>query len=148
MRSRDEAAAQLRQWWGSSEAILIGAGAGLSVAAGVDYSDPVSFERLFPAMVRRGFRARYQLIGHRGLPPAVHWGYWAAHVHDVRFTERRAPVYERLHALTAEKRTFVLTSNVDALFARHGFDPSRLFTPQGDYAAMQCVRQPLADCRN
>lgn len=142
-----EAAERFREWFAASKRVLIGAGAGLSVAAGIDYGDPISFERLFPAMVRRGFRARYQLIGYTGLSPAAHWGYWARHVHDVRFTTRRAPVYEGLRDLLKDKDAFVLTSNVDAMFARHGFDESRLLTPQGDYAAMQCMTQARPDCR-
>ena len=143
-----EAAARFREWFKASDRVLIGAGAGLSVAAGIDYGDPVSFERLFPAMVRRGFRARYQLIGYSGLSPAAHWGYWATHVHDVRFTARRAPVYEGLRELLKDKDSFVLTSNVDAMFARHGFDEFRISTPQGDYAAMQCMTQGRPACRN
>ena len=142
------ALARTAGWLAASERVLIGAGAGLSVAAGIDYGDPVSFARLFPAMVKRGFRARYQLIGYPHLSATVYWGYWARHVHDVRFTDRQAPVYAQLRELADGKDMFVLTSNVDAMFPRHGFDPSRLFTPQGDYAAMQCMTHDSAACRD
>jgi NAD-dependent SIR2 family protein deacetylase len=91
-------------------------------------------------LVRKGFRARYQLIGFDRWSPAEHWGYWATHVHDVRFRHRDDVTYRRLLELVRGKDYFVLTSNVDAMFARHGFDERRLFTPQGDYARMQCVR--------
>ncbi|MFI5933572.1 NAD-dependent protein deacetylase of SIR2 family [Actinoplanes sp. NPDC051494] len=127
----------VRQWLDESDRVLIGAGAGLSVAAGYDYGDPVRFAELFPALHRLGLRARYQLIGAR-LPPDLLWGYWAAHVTDIRFGPGPHPVYERLRALIGERDHFVMTSNVDGLFARGGFDPGRVFTVQGDYGRYQC----------
>jgi NAD-dependent SIR2 family protein deacetylase len=137
------AAAWVAQQLDRAERVLIGAGAGLSVAAGIDYTDERSFAELFPAMHRRGFRARYQLIGYPGLTPAQHWGYWATHVNDVRFGDRHHPAYATLLEEVADIDYFVLTSNVDGMFPRNGFDPERIWTPQGDYALMQC----LVPCR-
>lgn len=121
----------------AADRVLIGAGAGLSAAAGYDYADPVRFAELFPALHQLGFRARYELIGRR-LPPALHWGYWATHVADVRFGTDSNPVYQRLREAIGDRDHVVWTSNVDALFARNGFDPDRIFTPQGDYGLYQC----------
>jgi NAD-dependent SIR2 family protein deacetylase len=135
------AASTFQAWWRAAPRVLIGAGAGLSAAAGIDYTDQADFARVFPALARRGLRARYELIGFDRWTPAQHWAYWATHVNNVRFGPRPHPVYARLRELTAGKDTFVITSNVDAMFTRNGFDPQRFFTPQGDYAAMQC-RQP------
>ena len=126
-------------WLSDSPRVLIGAGAGLSVAAGIDYGDVEDFARRFPALVRRGLTARYQLIGYAGLEDRAFWGYWAAHVADVRFSDRLSAVYTQLRELVAEKDYFVLTSNVDAMFARHGFDSERVCSIQGDYAYLQCV---------
>ncbi len=127
-----------RRWLSESDRVLIGAGAGLSAAAGIDYGDTVTFARLFPAMVKRGFRAQYQLIGYEGLSPEAKWGYWATHVNHVRFSQGTHGVYQRLLELVRGKDVFVVTSNVDALFERNGFAPERVYTPQGDYARMQC----------
>lgn len=127
-------------WWAAADRILISAGAGLSAAAGIDYGDTEDFARLFPALVRRGFTARYQLIGFNDWSESEKWGYWAAHVHDVRFAARHSTVYAQLRDLVRGKDYFVLTSNVDAMFVRHGFDGDRIYTPQGDYAALQCLR--------
>jgi NAD-dependent SIR2 family protein deacetylase len=139
-----EAAAELaRRWLAESDRVLIGAGAGMSAAADIDYGDTATFARLFPAFVRMGFRAQYQLIGHEGLTPAQHWGFWSTHVRHVRFGEDERSAYRALRHLVSGKETFVLTSNVDMLFARNGFDEARLFTPQGDYARMQC-REPCS----
>lgn len=134
-------------WLARTERVLIGAGAGLSVAAGIDYGDRTAFARDFPDMVRRGITSPYQLIG-RPLPPHVYWGYWARHVLDARFSDHSAPVYEQLRALTRDKDVFVMTSNVDDLFVRNGFDATRLFTPQGDFARMQCRAMGRPACRS
>jgi len=137
-------ARQIRQWLDESDRILIGAGAGLSADAGVDYTDEADFAAKYPALVRRGLRAAYQLIGHSQLPPEVFWGYWVLHVKDVRFSAGRRRVYELLFELVREKDWGVLTSNVDALFARSGFDPARVCSIQGDFAFLQC----LTPCSN
>jgi NAD-dependent SIR2 family protein deacetylase len=79
------------------------------------------------------------MIG-RPLPEPLLWGYWFKHVHHMRFADHGpSTVYQQLQSLTRGKDTFVRTSNVDALFARNGFDPVRVHTPQGDYALLQCT---------
>jgi NAD-dependent SIR2 family protein deacetylase len=127
----------VRRWLADADRVLIGAGAGLSAAAGYDYGDTTRFAELFPALRRRGLRARYQLIGAH-LPPDLLWGYWATHVTDIRFSLGPHPVYRQLRDLVGDRDHFVMTSNVDALFARNGFDPDRIFTVQGDYGRYQC----------
>ena len=115
------------EWIDSSRRVLIGAGAGLSVAAGLDYTDEGSFARHYPGLRRRGFRACYELIGRHDLPASVFWGYWAVHVKLARFTPLVAPVYQALRRLTANKDVFVMTSNVEGLFTRHEFDADRVW---------------------
>lgn len=129
----------IRQWADESDRVLIGAGAGLSADAGVDYTDEVDFAARFPALVRRGLRAAYQMIGNTDLPLEVFWGYWLLHVHEVRFGDGRRQVYRRLFELVERKDWFVLTSNVDALFARNGFATDRVCSIQGDFAFLQCL---------
>lgn len=85
-----------------------------------------------------GFSARYQLIG-QPLPDRLFWGYWATHVQDIRLGMEPNPLYQSLRALAGDRRHGVLTSNVDALFARNGFTTDALYTPQGDYALYQCL---------
>ena len=136
-----EQSALLASWWKESKNVLIGAGAGLSAAAGIDYTDQDDFKKTFPALAKRGFRARYQFIGYDRWWPEQHWAYWATHVENVRFQTRTHPVYTQLFELLQEKDYFILTTNVDGMFARHGFDEARWFTPQGDYASLQC-RKP------
>ena len=65
---------QIREWLDQSDRVLIGAGAGLSADAGVDYTDETDFAAKFPALVKRGLRAAYQMIGNSELPPEAFWG--------------------------------------------------------------------------
>ncbi|MGV3712874.1 hypothetical protein [Pseudolysinimonas sp.] len=125
-------------WLANADRILIAAGAGLSAAAGFDYGDEVRFEELFPALHSVGFRRRYELIGYP-LPPGHQWGFWAVHVDDIRFGSEPVPLYTALREMVGERRHFVITSNVDQLFARNGFDSKTIFTPQGDYGLVQCL---------
>ena len=70
MSSTERATAErIAAWIADAPRVLIGAGAGLSVAAGIDYTDTASFARLYPGMTRRGFSACYELIGRHDLPP-------------------------------------------------------------------------------
>lgn len=120
------------------DCVLVGAGAGLSVDAGIDYMDTASFANQFPAMVRRGFQRKAELMGYTGWTPEVKWGYLSVHVNDVRFQAPPHPVYRRLLDLVCDKDYFVITSNVDGMFFKSGFAHDKVFTPQGDYALMQC----------
>ncbi|MGW5690898.1 NAD-dependent protein deacetylase of SIR2 family [Streptomyces asiaticus] len=133
----EAAAATIRSWLDDADRLLITAGAGLSAAAGYDYGDTKRFEELFPALHRLGLRSRY-LVG-VPLPPALLWGYWAVHIDDIRFDPTPNPLYRQLRTLTSGKDHWVMTSNVDALFARNGFASDRIFTPQGDYGRYQCT---------
>lgn len=137
--SLDTAARKVLTWLHDADRVLVGAGAGMTVAAGIDYSDEGDFAARFPALLRRGFTARYQLIGDTQLSPPEFWGYWAAHVQQVRFAEGKSAVYQSLRRLIQDKASFVLTSNVDALFARNDFDSERICSLQGDYGFMQCL---------
>ncbi|MFE7278706.1 NAD-dependent protein deacetylase of SIR2 family [Streptomyces sp. NPDC057623] len=131
------AADTLRTWLGEADRVLITAGAGLSAAAGYDYGDAGRFRELLPALYRLGLRSRY-LLG-VPLPADMMWGYWAVHIDDIRFGTRPNALYRRLRELVGDRDHWVMTSNVDALFARNGFDQDRIFTPQGDYGRLQCT---------
>jgi NAD-dependent SIR2 family protein deacetylase len=144
--SDDAVIERIAAWIAEAPRVLIGAGAGLSVAAGIDYTDTVSFAELYPGMTRHGYSACYELIGRHDLPPEVFWGYWALHARHARFSAHTMPVYEALRTLTADKDVFVVTSNVDALFTRHGFDGTRVWTPQGDFAHLHCTARRRPEC--
>lgn len=121
-----------------ADAVVIGAGAGLSASAGFVY-DGERFEKYFSDFIRKyGFKDMYS----GGFYPydtlEEHWAYWSRYVWINRYEDAPKNVYEELLALVKNKDYFVLTTNVDHCFQKAGFDKKRLFYTQGDYGLFQC----------
>lgn len=135
-----------REITNDAECALIGAGAGLSAAAGINYHDTKKFAEIFPGFVKRGFTKQYELIAHNavnkkpGWTPAVKWGYLATHVNYVYYEIQKNPVYQNLYSIIKDKDYFVMTSNVDGLFVHNNFDENRIYTPQGSFSLVQCMK--------
>ena len=131
--------AQLADWLDRAEAVVVGAGAGLSTSAGYEYGGE-RFRRLFPDFAAaRGFTDMYS-AGFFPFPtPEEKWAYWSRMVLCNRYEPIPRPaVYADLLALLRGKDHFVVTTNVDHTFQRSGFDKARLFYTQGDYGLWQC----------
>ena len=121
-----------------ADAVIIGAGAGLSTSAGFVY-DGERFEKYFGDFKEKyGFRDMYS----GGFYPydtlEEHWAYWSRYIYINRYMDAPKPVYDELLALVKDKDYFVLTTNVDHCFQKAGFDRKRLFYTQGDYGLFQC----------
>jgi NAD-dependent SIR2 family protein deacetylase len=134
---REEQIARLKCELGTADAIVIGAGAGLSTSAGLTYSGE-RFERYFG-----DFAARFgiQDIYSGGFYPfpdeETQWAWWARHIYYNRYIDPPKDVYGKLLSLVDGKDYFVITTNVDHQFQRAGFDKNRLFYTQGDYGLFQ-----------
>ena len=137
--SRAEAIAKLRNEIETADAIVIGAGAGLSTAAGFIYSGE-RFEKYFGDFAERfGIQDMYS-GGFYPFPDAeTRWAWWARHIYYNRFVSAPKPVYHHLLSLVQDKEYFVITTNVDHQFQKAGFDKKRLFYTQGDYGLFQSV---------
>lgn len=123
-----------------AEAVLIGAGAGLSAAAGLDYSGP-GFRKEFADYIERyGFGDLYTSSFYEFPTEEERWARWARHIDYIRFRPGAKPLYKALFDLVKGKEHFVITTNVDAQFRKAGFDAERIFEVQGDYGLMQCAR--------
>jgi NAD-dependent SIR2 family protein deacetylase len=122
----------------SADAILIGAGAGLSTAAGFTYAGE-RFERFFPDFIKKyHFRDMYT-GGFYPYPSKEElWAYWSRYILINRYENPPKPVYRQLLDLVKDKDYFVLTTNVDHCFQKAGVDKERLFYTQGDYGLFQC----------
>ena len=135
--SRAESIETLKNALAGADAVIIGAGAGLSTAAGLTYSGR-RFERYF-----FDFKAKFGITdmysgGFFPFPdPETRWTWWARHIYFNRYIASPKPVYEDLLGLIKDKDHFVITTNVDHRFQRAGFDKSRLFYTQGDYGLFQ-----------
>lgn len=121
-------------------AVLLGGGAGLSAAAGIDYSGD-GFRRAFAEYIARyGFTDLYSSGFYPFPTEEERWARWARHVEYAALRPPAMPLYGRLLELVEDKEYFVITTNVDAQFEKAGFAPERLFAVQGDYREMQCAR--------
>ena len=131
---------RLKQLLAEADAVVIGAGSGLSAAAGLTYSG-ARFERYFS-----DFIAKYHIpdMYSGGFYPfeslEEYWAWWSRHIYYNRYVDPPEPVYRDLLDLVDGKDYFVLTTNVDHQFQRAGFDKKRLFYTQGDYGLWQCSR--------
>lgn len=121
-----------------ADAVVIGAGAGLSTSAGFTY-DGDRFERNFGDFgAKYGFRDMYAGGFYPYATPEEHWAYWSRYIWVNRYQDAPKPVYDSLLRLVQDKDYFVLTTNVDHCFQKTGFDKKRLFYTQGDYGLFQC----------
>ena len=121
-----------------ADAVVIGAGAGLSTSAGFTY-DGERFHKYFADFeAKYGFHDMYSGGFYPYASPEEHWAYWSRYILINRYTDALKPVYENLLRLVRDKDYFVITTNVDHCFQKAGFDKKRLFYTQGDYGLFQC----------
>ena len=131
---------QARELLESADRVLIGAGAGLSTAAGLSYSGE-RFQRYFAPFIERYGMTDMYSAGFYPFPTQEDkWGYWSQHIWVNRFEPGATPLYRQLFEWARKRDYFVITTNVDAQFQLAGFDPQRIFATQGDYGFIQCAR--------
>ncbi len=131
---------ELREKLARADAVLIGAGAGLSVSAGFTY-DGERFQKNFADFEKKyGFHDMYTGGFCRFESLEEQWAYWSRFIFLNRYTDPPKPVYQDLYNLVKDKDYFVLTTNVDHCFQKAGFDKKRLFYTQGDYGLWQCSK--------
>ena len=129
---------KLKQALKEADAVLIGAGAGLSTSAGFTYSG-VRFEKYFSDFAAKyGFSDMYSGGFYPFPTQEEFWAYWSRYIFVNRYQDAPKPVYSDLLKLVQNKPHFVITTNVDHCFQKAGFDKNRLFYTQGDYGLFQC----------
>lgn len=139
-RSYSDNIDRLKQAIADADAVIIGAGAGLSTSAGFTYSGErfktyfADFEEKyrFHDMYRGGFYP-YETL-------EEYWGYWSRYIYINRYMSAPKNTYDKLFALVKDKDYYVLTTNVDHCFQKAGFDKKRIFYTQGDYGLFQCSK--------
>lgn len=131
---------RLAEAFAQADAVIVGAGAGLSTAAGLTYSGE-RFRQWFGDFEERFDFADMYSGGFYPFPDEeTTWAYWSRMVWCNRYAPGATPLYRKLAALLADKDHFVLTTNVDHQFQLAGIDRHRLFYTQGDYGLWQCSR--------
>jgi NAD-dependent SIR2 family protein deacetylase len=123
-----------------ADAVVIGAGAGLSTSAGFVYGGE-RFKKYFADFEEKyGFSDMYAGGFYPYKTPEEMWAYWSKMIFVNRYTDAPKPVYNNLFELVKNKDYFVITTNVDHCFQKAGFDKNRLFYTQGDYGLFQCSK--------
>ena len=123
-----------------ADAVLIGAGAGLSTAAGLTYSGERFQKHFADFAAKYGIRDMYSGGFYPFPSPEEHWAWWSRHILVNRYDVPAGKPYLDLLRLIQGRDYFVLTTNVDHQFQLAGFDKARLFYMQGDYGLWQCAK--------
>ncbi len=130
---------QLYDALSTAEAVVVGAGAGLSSAAGFTYAGK-RFEKYFSDFIEKyGFTDMYTASFYPFSTEEEYWAYWSRHIYYNRYVPAPKSVYNNLLLLLDGKEYFVITTNVDHQFQKAGCDKQRLFYTQGDYGLLQCA---------
>lgn len=132
--------ALIREKIQQADAVVIGAGAGLSAAAGFTYSGE-RFEKYFADFGENyGFSDMYSGGFYDYDTLEEYWAYWSRYIYVNRYMDPPTDLYKQLFQLVENKDYFVLTTNVDHCFQKAGFDKNRMFYTQGDYGLFQCSK--------
>ena len=129
---------QLKKALHEADAVIIGAGAGLSTSAGFTYAGE-RFRTYFSDFASQyGFTDMYSGGFYPYPTMEEYWAYWSRYIWLNRYQNAPKPVYGTLFRLVQDKDYFVITTNVDHCFQKAGFDKKQLFYTQGDYGLFQC----------
>ena len=131
---------RLREEIESADAILIGAGAGMSTSAGLTYSGERFYRYFSDFHEKYGMNDIYSGGFYSYETLEEYWAWWSRHIYYNRYDVPAGKPYTDLLAIVKNKDYFVLTTNVDHQFQLAGFDKKRLFYTQGDYGLFQCSK--------
>jgi NAD-dependent SIR2 family protein deacetylase len=124
----------------AADFVLLGAGAGLSAAAGLDYSGKRFTDNFADFIEKYGLEDMYSASFYPFKTAEEHWAHWARHIHVNRYAQGATDLYRDLLSLASRKEYFVITTNVESQFVKAGFPEERVFETQGNYAYLQCAK--------
>ena len=129
---------QAKQAIKQADYIIIGAGSGLSTAAGLLYSGE-KFEKDFKEFIEKyHFDNLYSASFYEFKTQEEKWAFFAKMIKLNRYNEKPLKLYQELYEIVKNKEYFVLSTNVDGQFYNSGFDKDKVFEVQGDYEYLQC----------
>lgn len=136
---RERAVEEAREVLAQADRVLIGAGAGLSTAAGINYGGQRFKDNFEPFIKRYGMTDMYSAGFYPFTTEEDRWAYWAHHATVNNLGMEATPLYRELYDWARGRDYFVITTNADGQFEKAGFAPERIFATQGDYAHIQCA---------
>lgn len=129
---------KIKDWINEADAIIIGAGAGLSDAAGIHYSGE-KFEHDFDLWIKKyGFKNLYTSSFYSFKTEEEKWAYWSKHIYFSYYERKHTDLYKKIYEIIKKKNYFVITTNTDGQFINNEFDKERVFEVQGSYSKLQC----------
>jgi NAD-dependent SIR2 family protein deacetylase len=124
----------------NAEKLIIGAGAGLSSAAGIEYNGKRFTESFKPFIEKYGMKDLYSSSFYPFRTQEEKWAYWAKHISLNLFETPVKELYIKLMELASSKDYFIITTNVEGQFTKAGVEKSRFFEVQGNYGFFQCAK--------
>lgn len=138
MNKISEKIERAKNWIKNADAILIGAGAGLSTSAGLEYAGK-RFENNFKDFIQKyHFTDMYTAGFYDFHTEEEKWAFWAKHMYVNDIGIGATKLYKDVLELMKNKKYFVITTNVDDQFYKAGVDKAKVFATQGSYRYIQC----------
>lgn len=131
---------KLKELVETADYILIGAGAGLSSSAGLEYSGKRFTDNFEEFIEKYGFQDMYSSMFFPFKSSEEKWAYFAKHVYINNIAMEGTYLYKKLFNLIKDKDYFVITTNTDDQFLKSGYEKERFFRTQGTYAKLQCSK--------
>ena len=138
----------------SADCFLLGVGAGMSASGGLNYTDPALVQKWYPHYFGQGKRSIFEILTDfwpntiSEKNAALFWGFWANHINHIRYEPIALQPYLDLYNIVKDREYFICTTNVDGQLEKAGFEKSRIYAPQGDYAFFQCAKPCSQDIYN
>ena len=134
--------AQARDLIKKADAIVVGIGAGMSAAGGLNYVSPDLVKKWYPEYYELGFTGLFPILCeywqiHYSTPERF-WSYWARHIKNIRYDYPLTQPYKDLYEILKNKKYFTILTNADGQYQKSKLDQNRLFAPQGNYQYLQC----------
>lgn len=123
-----------------AKAVVIGAGAGLSTAAGLDFGGGRFEKYMHDFGEKYGYHDMYSGDFYHYDTLEEYWAFEAKSIFANRYDTKALPLYEKLYRMVKDRNYFVITTNVDHQFYKAGFPKQRVFATQGDYGLFQCAK--------
>ena len=125
----------------NADAVVVGAGAGLSTAAGFIYNGETFKKYMFDFIKEYGITDFYSGGFYPFPTKEIMWAFWSRNIYVNRYLDAPKNTYKKLFNIVKDKNYFVITTNVDHQFQKAGFDKKKLFYTQGDYGLFQSVNK-------
>ena len=124
----------------ASKAIILGVGAGLSTSAGLNLSGERFKKYFFDFHKKYGIKDMYSGSFYPYSKKSEYWAFMSRNIYLNRFAPIPKTTYNILFEIFKDTNYFILTTNVDHIFQRVGFDKNRLYYMQGDMGLLQCKK--------